>query len=143
MDLEKEARDTLHRSCIVIIVEIQDTWETYVFLPVPTRLLTESHRIAMKSLLSLTYPRNRQLSACTILCLDHSMTRHQSLFAFPVDRESCRMKKTDLPCPMTGVWMHLQMLENKGKTKTRRRWQRDSEIKKMMTQGTGSIIPVT
>jgi hypothetical protein len=53
------------------------------------------------------------------------------------------MKKTDLPYVMTGVWMHLRMLENKGGTKIRKGWQRGSEIKKMTTQGTGSIIPVT
>jgi hypothetical protein len=71
------------------------------------------------------------------------MTRYLSPFAFAVGHESCRMKKTDLPYAMTGVWMRLQMLEDKGGIKTRKGWQRGSEIKKMTTQGTGSTIPVT
>lgn len=127
MNSEKEARDTLHRSCVVIIVEIQGTWET----------------IAMRSLLSLTYPLSLQLSARTMSCLDLSVTRYLSPFAFAVGHESCRIKKTDLPHAMTGIWIYLLMLENKGRIETRKGWQRGLENKKMTTQGTGSIIPVT
>lgn len=107
------------------------------------RLLTMSHRIAMRSLLYLTYPLSLQLSARTMSCLDLSVTRYLSPFAFAVGHESCRIKKTDLPHAMTGIWMRLLMLENKGRIETRKGWQRGLENKKMTTRGTGSIIPVT